>query len=424
MAGTKARGQLLLGCAEALFVNGQTTQRLIGTVSSLGRALGVHVTLFPRWGELGIRVEDNDDVWHEMAPATPAGIDMRKVQAVAALTEDIEPGFDPMAALQAGLAELAQIRPIPLVRYAAMAGAGAAALGVIFGAHDLLSLILIAASAACGTIVRRALAGWTHNLLVQPFCAALLAGIIGAAVIRLHLGSAEQLVAVCPCMILVPGPHILNGMMDIGRGRIPLGAARLSFAGLVIAVIAAGLLTGLAAGGASLPTSAPPSAVPLALDAVAAGVAVAAYGTFFSMPWRMLPVPVMIGMAAHALRWVVIVSAGMSAEAAAFVACLFVGTIATPVADRLRCPFAAFAFACVVSLIPGVYLFRMASGLMQLAAPGELPHDLLLGTAVNGATAVLIVLAIAAGLVLPKFVIDHFRAENPGAAGRVCPPHK
>ena len=416
MGGTEARGLLLLGCAEVLFVNGQTTQRLVGTLHALGRAVGVQVTLFPQWGALGIRVEDGGGVWREVIPAMPAGVDMRKVGAVAALTEAIGPGRDAMAALAAGLAEVARLKPIPLARFAAMAGAGAAALGVIFGANHLLSLILIAASAAAGAILRRGLAGRTHNLLAQPFCAALLAGIIGAAATRLRLGPAEHLVAVCPCMILVPGPHILNGMMDIGRGRIPLAASRLSYAGLVIAAIAVGLLTGLAAGGVSLPSTALPVAVPLAQDAAAAGVAVAAYGTFFSMPWRMLSVPVLIGMAAHAVRWAVIGSAGMSAEAGAFVACLFVGTIATPVADRMGCPFAAFAFACVVSLMPGVYLFRMASGLEQLTSAGQLQQEVLLGIAVNGAAAGLIVLAIAAGLLLPKFIIDHFRAGGPRAA--------
>jgi hypothetical protein len=59
------------------------------------------------------------------------------------------------------------------------------------------------------------------------------------------------------------------------------------------------------------------AAVPLGYDVLAAGIAVAAYGTFFAMPWRMLPIPILIGMLAHALRWVSIVVAGVSAEAGA-----------------------------------------------------------------------------------------------------------
>ena len=53
----------------------------------------------------------------------------------------------------------------------------------------------------------------------------------------------------------------------------------------------------------------------------------------------------------------------------------------TPIADRLRMPFAAFRFRVRrVSLIPGVYIFRKASGLLNLIAPGRSPSpDLLLG---------------------------------------------
>jgi uncharacterized membrane protein YjjB (DUF3815 family) len=47
-------------------------------------------------------------------------------------------------------------------------------------------------------------------------------------------------------------------------------------------------------------------------------------------------------------------------------AALVVGTIITPIADRLRLPFAGLAFASVVSLIPGVFLFRMAGGMVDL----------------------------------------------------------
>ena len=39
----------------------------------------------------------------------------------------------------------------------------------------------------------------------------------------------------------------------------------------------------------------------------------------------------------------------------------------TPIADYLRLPFAGLAFASVVSLIPGVFLFRMAGGMVELA---------------------------------------------------------
>ena len=101
--------------------------------------------------------------------------------------------------------------------------------------------------------------------------------------------------------------------------------------------------------------------------------------------------------------------AGASAETGALVACLVVGTIITPIADRLRLPFAAFAFASVVSLMPGVFLFRMAGGFVDLVTLGEKASlDVLFNTIADGATAVLIILAMAFGLILPKMCIERF----------------
>jgi uncharacterized membrane protein YjjB (DUF3815 family) len=70
------------------------------------------------------------------------------------------------------------------------------------------------------------------------------------------------------------------------------------------------------------------------------------------------------------LAWAIISLAGASVVTEALVACLVVGTIITPIADRLRLPFAALAFASVVSLIPGVFLFRMAGGMVDLVTLG------------------------------------------------------
>src|SRR5260370_2975024 len=101
---------------------------------------------------------------------------------------------------------------------------------------------LIIASAAAGAVLRRTLARYSTNPFLQPLCAALLAGIIGALAVRFQLSSSLRLVAVCPCMILVPGPHFLNGTMDLSLARAGLGASRLVYAGMVVLALCAGLL--------------------------------------------------------------------------------------------------------------------------------------------------------------------------------------
>ncbi len=274
--------------------------------------MGFRATTFPRWGDLTIRIDDGSGLRHEIIAASPVGVDMRKVAATISVIDDVCDGRLDAEAARSELEAIARFRPVPIARFALLAGAGAAALGAILGAAHPFGLLLIAISAGAGACLRRWLSGVSSNLFVQPLCAALLAGAIGAIAVHLQFSSAQRLIAVCPCMILVPGPHLLNGMIDIARARIGLEVSRVTYAGVIILMICTGLLTGLSFGSVSLPVAAPSYPVPLGYDVIAAGVAVAAYGTFFAMPWRMLPIPVVVGMLAHAARWGMISLAGAS----------------------------------------------------------------------------------------------------------------
>ena len=401
-----------------LFANGQTTQRTVFDTQRVAAALGHHVTVIPHWGELVVHFPHDPGARNEIVTVAPTGIDMGKILAANDVIDHLCDGRIDAAAARIALDAVARRPPVSLTRFAVAAAAGAAALGVIFGVSHPITLLLIAISAGVGACIRRWLAERSHNAFVQPLAASLLAGLVGAVAEQLKLSSALLYVSVCPCMILVPGGHVLNGAIDLVRARIALGASRLLFASMVILVICVGLLCGLALGGADLPVTGASPPAPFGYDVVAAGIAVSAFGSFFAMPWRMLPVPIAIGMMAHALRWVAIAIAGTSVQVGALVACLFVGTIATPVAGRLRLPFAAFAFASVVSMIPGVYLFRMAGGIVAVSSLGvNAPPELLPATFADASTAMLIIMAMTFGVIVPRMCIEYF--YPPGARERL-----
>ena len=400
--GEATEGALLARSGVLLLANGQTTEGARLAIERLSAALGQPTRLRARWGELTLYSQGAA----VSVEVDPVGIDISRVAAVEAVVGAVCAGTrSPAAALQR-LDAIGRAPPVSLARFAPMAAAGAAALSVIFGADDVRTVLLVAVVAGLGACLRRAAARLSGNPLLQPMVAALLAGLAAGLAVRANFPVMDRLLAVCPCMVLVPGPHFLNGMIDLMRSRIPLGAARLMLASLIVVVICTGLLAGLALAGVSFPEAGAVHPVPLPVDVIAAGVAVAAYASFFNMPWRMVSVPITTGMVAHALRWELL-QLGASVPMGAFGTTFVAGTTMALVSHRLRLPFGAAAFACVVSLIPGIYMFHAASGLVTVARLGpEAGRALVSSVAADLSTAGLTMLAMAAGLIIPKLCAD------------------
>ncbi|MFD9324747.1 threonine/serine exporter family protein [Streptomyces sp. NPDC060065] len=245
---------LVLDVARILHANGERSERTCATADELARLWGLDVRIALSWDGV-LAYDTREPAMRQTAwmPARPVRVNMARVTAVMQACELTLAGRLGTRELAAAVADADRRSAAGTGRFVVACASGAVALAVIFGAHRWQALMLIAASAALAGFVRRRLGRHAVGLFGQDFAAALIAGVIGACAVRWEVSSSLRLVALCPCMILVPGPHILNGCLDLLSRRITLGVARLGFALVTLGCIAAGVLAGLAAGGSSLP---------------------------------------------------------------------------------------------------------------------------------------------------------------------------
>src|SRR6266853_44243 len=171
---------LILAFARVLYVNGQATDQTVGAAERLGHTLGLHVKIMPRWGELQLQCEEKDDIVTAQIAADPLGVNMDRVASAMRAIEDVEAARLAPDAASDAIAAISRALPAPTWLFTLSAAAGAAALAVIFGVEHFFPAVLIFVSAGAGAILRRALTQLSANVFIQPFCAALLSGVIGA----------------------------------------------------------------------------------------------------------------------------------------------------------------------------------------------------------------------------------------------------
>jgi uncharacterized membrane protein YjjP (DUF1212 family) len=177
----RGRVDLVLAFAKTLYVNGQATEQTVDAVERLGRALGLRVMILLGWGELRLVAHGGGGSLRAETAAIPAGVEMERVAATMRAIENIASGRLATETAEQTINEIAKLPPAPTSLFALATATGAVGLAVIFGIEHVVPAVLIFISAGAGGILRRAVERVSQNLLLQPFCAALLAGIVGGA---------------------------------------------------------------------------------------------------------------------------------------------------------------------------------------------------------------------------------------------------
>lgn len=237
---------------------------------------------------------------------------------------------------------------------------------------DFVAILVSGLASGLGVLARQALAKHKPVLFAMPFTATLIGALMGGVVIRMGWTQTPGFCLMVPALMLVPGPHLINGLYDMVENHMQTGLSRLGLAAGILVAAAMGIfLGGWLTLGMTTVSAHPSEAVhmTLALDVLLAGVAACGFGLAFNEPWRVLGISIVSGMLGHGVRFLAM-GCGQPQDIATLFACLVIGAIAGVAVDRIRLPFAAVAFAGAVPMMPGALIYQGFEGAMLIAKSG------------------------------------------------------
>jgi uncharacterized membrane protein YjjB (DUF3815 family) len=263
--------------------------------------------------------------------------------------------------------------------------------------------VVAGVSTAIGVLVRQELASRHFALLVLPLCAAFIGAFVGGMAVRFGGTSTPGLAIIVPSLMLVPGPHLINGLFDLVENYLPMSLARLGLATAILMSSAIGVIGGLELALPSPPlagTSADTSHLNLLSDMLLAGVVTCGFAIYYNATWKQVGLAVVGGMVGHGLRHLAL-NADFTLEAATFFGGAAVGLVSALIARSSKIPVAVIAFAGAVTMMPGVQMYRALGGCLKLAQHRGLSNSAEVATTIGDfMQASLIVAALSLGVII------------------------
>lgn len=262
----------------------------------------------------------------------------------------------------------------------ALLSAAAASAIALLANGDMSTIFAVGFASAGSIMVQRYL---THKQIVKlmlPFASSFFGAVFCSFWIRMGWTATPSVCLIVPVLLMIPGPHLINGLYDIVENNIQTGLARLCLAVSIVIASAIGVLLGshmmfLESAKPAL-QNAPLAQLPLWLDALMAGVTSCGIAAFYNAPWRVLAISTLYGTIGHAMRYFFL-DIGYSLESSTFFACLTIGFCASFVAERLRVAFSAIAFASAMPMMPGMLMFAAIDHATTIASYGSHAKPLL-----------------------------------------------
>ena len=373
----RAVADLALRVGEALLATGASAADCVATVLRLGQAYGIramHIDITYTSISVSIHRGTDEDSLTMMRVITDRAPDYTRLEAVQQHIDEIVasagpdgPTMDVDTARERLLALLTS--PHPYRRWVVTVGAAVMSVGVVmlFGAGPVMWLVA-ATSAALVDRVQRALYIWgVAAFFAQALSAAIPAG-LALALYALGREEGPSVVVISGIVVLLAGLGVLGAAQDAIDGYYVTAGAR----GLEVVMMTLGIAVGVALVlgvarwfGVSMEASpivvlgGTPFISTVGAMLIALGFCLTTYcGTRTTL----------ISLGASALAWLVLeagLAIGLATPAAVAVAASMVGALSYAAFRMLRVPEVAVATASIVSLLPGLAVYRALYLIMQ-----------------------------------------------------------
>jgi uncharacterized membrane protein YjjB (DUF3815 family) len=275
--------------------------------------------------------------------------------------------------------------------------------------------MMVALSTGVGLAVRRQLAQRHFNLLALPLAAGFIGSVLGGVAIRLGWTQTPALVLIVPSLMLVPGPHLINGLLDLVDNYVPMGLARLGLATSILIACALGIVIGIKLIVPTLPVAEQgANAIDLNLfsDMFLAGVVTIGFAAFYNTAWTHTGLAAVGGMIGHGLRFLAL-EEGWRLDGATFLGGLAVGIVAAWIARAYKLPVAVISFAGAVTMMPGMQMYRALGGALRSARlQGAADGTIIIDTIADALQATLVVSALALGLIIAARAVPILAGEK------------
>jgi uncharacterized membrane protein YjjP (DUF1212 family) len=297
-------------------------------------------------------------------------------------------------------------------------GAAACGLAVLLGG-DAGAAVVAGIATALGLFARQAAAARHFSVLASPLIAAFIGAVAGGLAIRLGWTQAHELVLIVPALMVVPGPHLINGLLDLIDNYVPMALARLALAAGILIASTAGVVLGIELT-LTDPISTGPALSPLQLnllsDAVLAGIVTCGFAVFYNTTWRCIWLAILGGMAGHGLRFLAL-QLGCGLEGATFLGGFTVGAISGWIAQSRNMPVAVIGFAGAVTMIPGLHIYRALGGALKIAREYLTQPETAAAVLANVLQGLLVVSALALGVILGDRLVQALWIKRDSRAG-------